>query len=187
MGRFFRFGGDALKKTIGSTQLHALAIGAAAGAMLLAWSFQWIGRLGSSLAVTSALSLAILVGIEVGFRPFQSVRPAKTVAWTVLGCLLFLSLWTVAFPWLIEWQTQWIGAFSPLELSKPIANVLIGSLLCCAISATMLLESRPPLKKAPMGTSLTICALTAAAICSRTAATQSASLIFSFEPGGNRQ
>src|SRR5687768_504402 len=98
MRSFFQNGGIWLKKTIGSSLVHAFLVGTAAGAMLLAWCFQWTARLGTSLAVTSALGLAILVGIELGFRPFRSARPSRTICWTIVLALALLAGWTVGFP-----------------------------------------------------------------------------------------
>ncbi len=125
MRRFFQSASHRLKKTCLSPRTHVLSVGATAGAMLLAWCFQWTARLGTSLAVVSALSLAILVGIEQSFRPLKRPYTSKTLLCTILAALAVLATWTVSLPWLLDWQTQLLGAFSPLQLSQPWLNLAV--------------------------------------------------------------
>lgn len=119
MHQYLRVCTEGLLRALVSFRLQVLCLGLSIGAMVLAWCFQWTAWFGTSLPVISALTLAFLLGLELGWRPLTDHQPGKIAPRKALFCQVFLLLWSLGFPWFVEWQSQAIGAFSPTQLTTP--------------------------------------------------------------------
>lgn len=119
MHRFLKVCTERLLRTLVSFRLQVLCLGLSAGAMVLAWCFQWTAWFGTSLPVVSALGLAFLLGLELGWRPLATQQSPKNRTRNALACQAFLLVWSLGFPWFVEWQSQFVGAFSPTQMAVP--------------------------------------------------------------------
>ncbi len=103
---------------ISSPRMQAAVCGLAAGFVVLAWCFEWTAQFGTSLPAVSALVLAMLLALELGWRPLKSGNASRSLG-TALGWQGFLAAWTLAFPWLLDWHSGFLEVFSPTQLAVP--------------------------------------------------------------------
>ncbi|MCA9073202.1 MAG: hypothetical protein KDA84_29970, partial [Planctomycetaceae bacterium] len=133
MHQFFKVSTQRLGKALISFRLQVFSLGLSIGAMVLAWCFQWTAWFGTSLPVVSALVLAFLLGVELAWRPLAGDKSRKAQDGASLLCQMFLVIWSIGFPWFVEWQSQFVGAFSPTQMAVPALALAVLFLLALVI------------------------------------------------------
>ncbi len=125
--------------------MQTAVLGVSAGCLVLAWCFEWTAQFGTSLPAESGLALAILLGLELGWRPLLTSTTHKAWLWTVWGLQAFLTAWTLGFPWLIGRLSGVLENFSATQMAQPAAalGVLLGMALLLVTPAVYALVRLP--------------------------------------------
>ncbi len=111
--------------------MPSVLAGALSGVFVFAWVHQVLATFGGALAVTSAVVVAVCIGLVLGiwapdqWSTFHRV-PRRTL-WLVPAA------WTAAFPWLLQWSTTFVGWCPMTLLTSEASTFTLLSIVMCGL------------------------------------------------------
>lgn len=107
-----------------SPQAMAFFTGCLCGCYVLSWLHQLTATFGTSLSIVVAICFSVVLGWELAWRPSETPRDSL-LRTHQFGLLHFtLALWTVAFPWLLEFAAWAAGRLSLDSMAEPLTGFL---------------------------------------------------------------